>query len=74
MPIFYVYMHNKIDPQDDEVYKFIAKSTAAAKKMAQRRDARGRFNVGKAMRAKDFRKRHPDWYSLISSWEASTTP
>jgi len=74
MPIFYVYMRNNTDRRDDEVYKFIAKSPAAAKKMAQRKDSRGRFSVGSALRARDFRKQYPDWYSLISGWEAETAP
>lgn len=72
MPIFYVYMHNKVDRQDDEVYKLIAKSSAQAKVMAGRKDGRQRFNVGMAQRAKDFRKRHPDWYSLLSDRKAET--
>lgn len=72
MPIFYVYMHNKADSRDDEVYKFVAKSSVKAKDMARRKDGRGRFNVGSAFRAKDFRIRHPDWYRLLSDQPAET--
>jgi hypothetical protein len=74
MPIFYVYMHNKVDRQDDEVYKLVAKSSTKAKDIARRKDSRGRFNVGSAYRAKDFRIRHPDWYKLLSDQKAETTP
>lgn len=72
MPVFYVMMHNKADRQDDEVYKLVAPSSQAAKKMASRKDTRGRFSVGSAYRPKDFRIQHPDWYSLVSSWPAET--
>lgn len=72
MPIFYVYMHNKADIRDDEVYKCVAKSPEAAKRMAARNDTRGRFSVGRAFKAKDFRKVHPDWYGLLSSQAPET--
>jgi hypothetical protein len=72
MPIFYVYMNNNRDNRDDEVYKCVAKSPEAAKRMAQRSDGRDRFSVGSALKAKEFRKRYPDWYPLLSGIEAVT--
>lgn len=68
MPIFYVYLHNKVDSRDDDVYKCRASSPQVAKRMA--RNSKGdRFNIGRTFRPKEFRKRHRDWYDLISGWE-----
>jgi len=71
MPIFYVYLHNKTDCRDDEVRKVKAATPKEAKEIASSRDS-WRWNVGRAYRAKDFRKAHPDWYSLLSSVKAES--
>lgn len=66
--VFYVYLHNKADCQDDEVIKFRSRTATEARRLAsQWNDSnRCRFRVGKAYRSREFQKAHPDWYKLLS--------
>jgi hypothetical protein len=65
-------MTNKVDRRDDEVFKFIAPSPKKARVLANRSNSRGRFDVGEVYNTKDFRRKYPDWYSLLSSQRAET--
>jgi len=47
MRIYYVYMHNTTDSQDDEVYKVKANDEAHAKEVADsKQNWPGRFSIG----------------------------
>jgi hypothetical protein len=73
MPIFYVYMENRTDRQDDEVRKVVAASSIKAKKMVRRSMDSQKFTISGAYRPKDFRIRYKDWYDLLSSAPAETS-
>lgn len=72
MPIFYVYLHSKVEGKTDTALKVVAASSVAAKKMAARRNVRERFTVGSVYRPKDFKVVHPDWYELLYKQAAET--
>lgn len=64
--VYYAWMHNKTDCQDDEPMKIWASSNKEAKKTALD-FCRSNFYLGEIFTARQFRSYDPDFYDLMKS-------
>lgn len=66
MKLFFAYLHNTADSQDDEVLKIKAKTKSRALDLATDYIERhGRFTLGEVMRRKRLKRAYPDWHALL---------
>lgn len=64
--VFYAYLENNTDRQDDDILKIKAKDAKAARYVARSYvEGAGRFSLRGVYSVADFRKRYPGWYPLV---------
>lgn len=73
LKLFFVYMENNTDRQDDEVWKIRAKTKPSARKLALNHPSAHRFTVRSVMTRKGFKRSDPEWHALLWGVEPEIT-